>query len=212
VRDAVPPTLSLIGAGRGGIDPSAAPKGTPDAASGDAVLVIGSQIPCKTAVPLLLMDIDGVLSLFGFRSDERPPGTWIQVDGSPHFISADAAAHLLALGDLFEIVWCSGWEERANEHLPALLGLPSALPYLSFDRNPGRDRAHWKLAAIDAHAGLERPLAWIDDAFNEACERWAAERSAQTLLVRTDPAVGLTAADVERLRGWAQTLDDGRAA
>ena len=132
---------ALIGAGRGGIDLSAAPKGTPVAPSGDAVVVIGPKTPCKTADPLLLLDIDGVLSLFGFTSDERPPGSWIQVDGSPHFISADAPAHLLALGDFFEIVWCSGWEERANEHLPALLGLPGPLPYLSFDQNPGRERA-----------------------------------------------------------------------
>ena len=167
---------------------------------------------CKTAVPLLLMDIDGVLSLFGFASSERPPGSWIQVDGSPHFISADARSHLLALGDLFEIVWCSGWEERANEHLPALLGLPGALPYLSFDRNPGRDRAHWKLAAIDAHAGPDRPLAWVDDALNDACDTWAAQRGAPTLLVRTEPAVGLTADDVSELSGWALDVGDGRAA
>ena len=33
------------------------------------------------------------------------------------------------LGDDFELVWCSGWEEKANDHLPHLMGLPT-LPHL----------------------------------------------------------------------------------
>ena len=37
----------------------------------------------------------------------------------------------------------------------------------------GRSNAHWKLEAIDAYAG-GRPLAWIDDALNPACHEWAA--------------------------------------
>jgi len=104
-------------------------------------------------------------------------------------------------------VWCTGWEEKANEYLPAALGLPGPLPYLSFDRHaeqPGAPTTpgHWKLGAIDAFAG-DRPLAWIDDAFNEACERWAAARRAPTLLVATEPASGLTAAHAATLREWA---------
>lgn len=151
--------------------------------------------------PVLLVDIDGVISLFGFSSDERPDGTWCSVEGVPHFLSATAAEHLHTLAECFEPVWCSGWEERASEHLPALLGVP-ALPHLSFERNPGKGRAHWKLAAIDAHLG-DRPAAWLDDCLDERCERWAAEREAPTLLVRTDPATGLTHEHVERLRAWA---------
>ena len=59
-------------------------------------------------------------------------------------------------------------------------------------------RAHWKLDAIEAHAG-ERPLAWIDDAHDDSCRAWASARAAPTLLVTTDPAAGLTAAHVEAL-------------
>jgi hypothetical protein len=54
------------------------------------------------------------------------------IDGIPHFLSAAAAQHLLALEAIFELVWCSGWEERADEHLPHLLGLPRGLPFLRF--------------------------------------------------------------------------------
>ncbi|MCW2990911.1 MAG: hypothetical protein JWM73_1505, partial [Solirubrobacterales bacterium] len=145
-------------------------------------------------------------SLWGFASDERPDGTWHSVEGIPHFLSSTAAPHLHELAQSFDLVWCSGWEERAGEHLPALIGAPD-LPHLSFDRNPGRANAHWKLAAIERHAG-DRPLAWVDDALDERCEAWAAARDATipTLLLRTDPAVGLTADGVERLRRWAAAL------
>ena len=122
--------------------------------------------------PLLLVDVDGVISLFGLSSSSRPAGTWTLVDGIPHLLSTTAARHLLDLGGPFELVWCTGWEEKANEVLPAALGLPGPLPYLSFDRNPGRGHGHWKLAAIDAHAGPDRPLAWIDDAHDDACAAW----------------------------------------
>jgi hypothetical protein len=154
--------------------------------------------------PVLLVDIDGVLSLFGFNLDECPVGTWHVVEGIAHFLSSTAAGHLHELAEPFDLIWCSGWEEKAGEHLPALLGVP-VFPHLSFDRNPGRGHAHWKLAAIEAHAG-DRPVAWVDDALDQACEDWAMARPAPTLLVRTDPAVGLTADHVERLREWAATL------
>lgn len=157
--------------------------------------------------PLLLVDVDGVISLFGFPPDERPDGTWAQIEGIAHLLSAEAAAHLLELAPDYEMVWCTGWEERADEHLPHLLGLPR-LPWLSFDRNPGRSRAHWKLAAIDAYAGARRPVAWLDDALDEHCDTWASERvraGGPTLLVRTAPATGLTAAERDVLRAWART-------
>jgi hypothetical protein len=154
--------------------------------------------------PVLLLDIDGVISLFGFEPDVCPPGTWHVVEGIPHFLSSTAATHLQTLGDWFDSVWCSGWEERADEHLPSLLGVPR-LPHLVFDRNPGRGNGHWKLAAIERHAG-RRPLAWVDDALDERCEQWAGQRPAPTLLLRTDPAVGLTDDGVAELVDWARRL------
>ncbi len=183
--------------------------------------------------PLLLVNIDGVLSLFGFPPTAMPEGAFHSIDGIPHFLSTAAARHLLALVSVFDLVWASGWEEKADEHLPHLLGLPRGLPFLSFARamggmggagatatdtsetgaaettgaaaEPGMSitRAHWKLDAIDAYAGAERPLAWIDDAFNEACFEWAAARAGPTLLVPTLPATGLTQREAARLREWA---------
>ncbi|HMJ04029.1 MAG TPA: HAD domain-containing protein [Conexibacter sp.] len=155
--------------------------------------------------PLLLVDVDGVISLFGFAREARPAGRFEMVDGIAHFLSATAGEHLRRLSGAFEPVWCTGWEEKANEYLPHALGLAGPWPYLSFERAVGRTRAHWKLDAIDAHAGV-RPLAWIDDAHGEACEAWATARVAPTLLVTTEPAVGMTEREVTRLLAWAQTL------
>lgn len=174
--------------------------------------------------PLLMVDIDGVISLFGAwprggwqPADERAgrrevEGRLHAIDGIPHFLSSTAAAHLLALASWFDLVWASGWEERANEHLPHLLGLPSGLPFLRFERSVGRSNAHWKLAAIEAYAG-RRALAWVDDAFNEACWEWALGRSrtVPTLLVATDPARGLTERETGRLEDWARALGEPAA-
>jgi hypothetical protein len=154
--------------------------------------------------PLLLVDIDGVISLFGFAAGARPEGSFHSIDGIPHFLSSMAAKHLLAISPIFELVWASGWEEKANEYLPHLLGLP-VLPYLSFERSVGRANAHWKLEAIDAYAGVQ-PLAWIDDSFNEACHEWAGARAAPTLLVQTTPASGLTQREALLLGRWGQAL------
>jgi hypothetical protein len=157
--------------------------------------------------PLLLVDIDGVISLFGFDPAQPPAGTFITVDGIIHFLSQEGGARLRRLAEQFELVWCSGWEEKADEHLPFALGLPAGLPHIAFApaSSEGPDR-HWKLDAIDAFAGVDRPLAWIDDAHDESCAAWAAARPAPTLLVATEPATGLSAAHVERLSSWAAAL------
>jgi hypothetical protein len=154
------------------------------------------------ARPLLLVDVDGVISLFGFEPASPPPGRFVLVDGIPHLISAAAGDHLRALADAFELAWCTGWEEKADEHLRHLLALPSSCPHVTLDGREPSPRAHWKLGAIDRYAGPERPVAWIDDAHDEACVAWAASRPGPTLLVTTEPAVGITEEHVAQLLHW----------
>ena len=156
---------------------------------------------------ILLIDIDGVLSLFGFDAGAPPAGRFMLVDGVPHYLSRAAAERVGRLHEDFELVWCSGWEEKADEYLPDALGLPAGLAHLTFG-GPGqpRDGRHWKLDAIDAFAGPDRPLAWIDDDFDASCQAWATARRAPTELVGTDPAVGFTADQAAHLRRWARRL------
>ena len=155
-------------------------------------------------LPLLLVDVDGVISLWGWPDDRRPGGTWTLVDGVAHFLSREVGERLAELAGTFSLVWCTGWEERANEHLPQLVGL-GPLPHLSFGaaKSGVGSKGHWKLAAIDALAGEERPLAWVDDALTPECHAWAAARPGPTLLVETLPSTGLTAEHTAELRAWA---------
>jgi hypothetical protein len=155
-----------------------------------------------------MVDIDGVISLFageGGQLGAPADGRFHSIEGIPHFLSAIAAAHLLDLAEHFELVWASGWEERANDHLPHLLGLPREIPFLRFERAVGRSNAHWKLDAVERYAG-ERPLAWVDDALDAECRAWAERRAAPTLLVQTDPRHGLTGHEAAQLGAWAQGL------
>jgi hypothetical protein len=163
----------------------------------------------STARPLLLVDVDGVLSLFGFERASPPQGRLALIDGSPHLLSLQTAARLRRLGAFYDCAWCTGWEERAGEHLPFLLDLPASWPHVPLN---GAGRlgtslaGHWKLDAIDAFAGRDRPLAWIDDVLDDACLDWAARRPGPTLLVPTHPAVGLTDEDAARLEAWATSF------
>jgi hypothetical protein len=149
--------------------------------------------------PLLLIDVDGVISLFGFDRAAPPNGRYQLVDGITHFLSMAAGGHLRRLSEAFELAWCTGWEEKAN-------GLDGPLPHVVFDPSERPAQAHWKLGAIDRHVEPSRPVAWIDDAHDERCVSWAATRAAPTLLVTTDPAVGLTEHEVNRLLAWAGEL------
>ncbi len=158
--------------------------------------------PRKRHAPLLFLDVDGVISLFGFETPA--PGRFHWVDGVAHYIEEACGERVRRLADRFDVVWATGWEEKANEYLPRLLDLPvPELPYLTFGEAVF-GTAHWKVEAIDAYAG-DRPAAWIDDSVDERCERWASERAAPTLLIRTDSARGLEDAHVEQLLDWADS-------
>jgi hypothetical protein len=156
--------------------------------------------------PILAVDIDGVISLFG---SEEPPDTALTrfqlVDGVPHRISLVAGDRLLRLSERFELVWASGWEDKANFYLPQLLGLPE-LPHVSFDGAARRGAAHWKLEPLDVYA-QGRAMAWIDDNFDQSCYEWAEARPEPTLLVLTEPQLGLEEAHVDALNAWAGSLD-----
>ena len=156
--------------------------------------------------PLLLIDVDGVISLFGFDHASRPEGRFLLVDGITHFLSGTAGGHLRRLEQAFELAWCTGWEDRANDYLPSALGLAGPLAHVEFEHDGKPPHAHWKLGAIDRHVDPSRPVAWIDDAHDDRCLAWADGRTAPTLLVTTDPAVGITESEVERLLAWAGDL------
>jgi hypothetical protein len=156
------------------------------------------------SLPILAVDVDGVISLFGF---EQPPDAsearYELVDGTMHCISLAAGGRLRRLAEHYELIWATGWEDKANYYLPLILGLPE-LPHLSFD-NARFGSAHWKLGPLEAYCH-GRALAWIDDNFDDSCYKWARERPEPTLLVPTEAPVGLQEAETEALIAWASGL------
>jgi hypothetical protein len=159
--------------------------------------------------PILAVDVDGVISLFGFdEPPDRRLARFELIDGMVHCISVAAGERLRRLAELYDLVWATGWEERANDSLCPLLALPE-LPCLRFEGAARFGSAHWKLAPLDEYAG-GRALAWIDDSFDESCYEWARVRQRggeATLLVPTDAPLGLEEAHVGALTAWARGLD-----
>jgi hypothetical protein len=155
--------------------------------------------------PILAVDVDGVISLFGY--DEPPTGGEARfelVDGMLHCISLRAGERLQRLAEHFELIWATGWEEKANYYLPQMLGL-AELPHLTFDGAARFGSAHWKLGPLQTY-GQGRALAWIDDNFDDSCYEWSRQRQEPTLLVPTEPAIGLGEAETEALLAWARGL------
>ena len=119
--------------------------------------------------------MDGVISLFGFPPglSEAPGPVPLGRRRSPTASRSTAAPTCERLAERFELVWATGWEEKANEYLPFILELPFRdLPVLIFDGRAVFGSAHWKLEAIDEYAG-DRPAAWIDDSLDDECHAWA---------------------------------------
>jgi hypothetical protein len=159
----------------------------------------------STGRPILFVDVDGVISLFGFNTSAPPAGTFHSIDGIIHLIGSDAASRLARLASRFDLVWATGWEEKANEYLVHILEMPDELPVLSFDGRAVFGSAHWKVEAIDDYA-RGRPAAWIDDNLDERAEHWAAGRTEPTLLVRTESDAGITDEHVNRLVRFADRV------
>jgi hypothetical protein len=159
--------------------------------------------------PILAVDVDGVISIFGF---DEPPGPDLArfelIDGVVHCISLAAGERLRRLGERFELIWASGWEDKANFYLPAMLGLPE-LHHLSFDGAARFGSAHWKLGPLEQHC-RGRALAWVDDNLDESCYEWARERPEPTLLIPTRSADGLQDTETEALLAWAEGLEAER--
>jgi hypothetical protein len=155
--------------------------------------------------PLLLVDVDGVVCPYGDElADPAAAGLeQVMIEYLPMWFDGQISDRLQRLGQSFQLVWCTAWEDRAARSLSPRLGLPP-LPVINFDEPTAGD-GHWKWPAIEAFVG-DRPFAWIDDEVGLADLARAARRPALTLLVRIDGSRGLVDVHVEELEQFAETV------
>jgi HAD domain in Swiss Army Knife RNA repair proteins len=154
------------------------------------------------SLPLLLLDVDGVLNPFaapacppGYSEHDFFPGE------EPVRVCATHGPWLRELAARFQIVWATAWGADANRLLAPLLHIPD-LPVIAFPPVPFHPRD--KLPAIARYAG-HRALAWIDDALPPEAHTWAASRGAPTLLIGVDAAEGLTRPAIDQALQWAES-------
>jgi hypothetical protein len=164
--------------------------------------------------PILAVDVDGVLN--AISSGEPPPG-WRDTRARGFRIRHNPAhgARLMAIAGECgaELVWCTTWEELANQHIRQLVGLPE-LPWVPME--PGRRKfseyasvGMTKAAAMRAYAG-HRPFCWLDDEPDAAAE--LRELPVPHLVVYVDGELGLQERHFAAAQEWLMARRNGRAA
>lgn len=154
-------------------------------------------------LPVLAIDVDGVVLLHGFAGEPPSRAEYRLIAGAAQCVSIGAAPRLRRLAGDFDCVWASGWEAAARQ-LGEALDLPP-WPYLEFGGTSRFGSADWKLEPLGRFAA-GRGLAWIDDSFDRRCYDWAREREQPTLLIPTEPELGIEDVHVDALLAWARSL------
>jgi hypothetical protein len=149
-----------------------------------------------------LWDIDGVFNPFmatdlierGFVHFDQD---WISWD-------LDLLNHGAWMRDLEtkgKFVWASSWGDDSNAlikwfHLDSL-----HYPYIPLQMNDNHEGT-WKLASVkdwvENQIPADEKVVWVDDEVENDAVLWVDSRP-NTLLVRTDPAVGLTEQQYQRI-------------
>ena len=176
-----------------------------------------------TAVPLLLLDVDGVLSPYTSTSSQGGStewGDWTLPDNiKMHLpLSHTMGDALRATG--CEIEWLTTWGDDANRIVAAHLGWPT-YPVWRKQQVPGGSRLKddellgwWKWRWAKARAEEGRPLIWCDDEIgarrveDPRIDEWIETLDQPLLLVSCDPHVGMTEMEVSEIADFVHLVKD----
>lgn len=158
--------------------------------------------------PILLVDIDGVLNVFGWSWDGyEPPTTGLEdvfeAKGYKIRFPTGLKERMAKLNDAFECVWATTWEDEARAHIAPKLGFGFGWDVIHFGSHPRQTT--WKLPDVEAWCDKnaeDRRVAWVDDDLHGDAADWARDRG-NTLLVSTAHETGLTQPLTTMLLSWA---------
>lgn len=177
-----------------------------------------------TDKPVLLLDIDGVFNIF--NQDEN-------TDLYEYFIAQEIYKiqmrlalidHMEELTEHFVLVWCTTWDELANEYFADRLKMPFLPVVPTREARRGGfsgtkppllapiPNVHWKTSAIVKYI-KDRPYAWVDDELGQGDQDYADMRTAMvapTLMLRTEEHEGLVQRHVDELITWAEAYQASR--
>ncbi|MEU4412246.1 hypothetical protein ACIBEH_08565 [Nocardia salmonicida] len=178
--------------------------------------------------PLLYLDVDGPLNPYAAKPHRRPAGyqthrmmppSWAErhepVGGIHRYtkplrvwLNPTHGPALVALTDVFDLVWATTWEADANTFIGPVIGLPElpVVEWTSTKRRVGPEDTFWKTAELVEHAA-GRPFVWVDDDITTADRRYVNTHHAGVALLRfVHPAVGLVDDDFAVLRAWVASV------
>ena len=152
---------------------------------------------------VVYLDVDGAVSALsgthGFGD-----GTPLDLYGDVLTVSAGLGTRLRALDA--ELRWLTTWGVDADR-IGAAMGLP---PLLVAEEPPMDASAGgpWKFVAVRAQVERERrPFVWVDDeAIPDDADGWLASLDVPGLLVRPDPDLGLSPADLYAVDAFLASL------
>lgn len=160
--------------------------------------------------PYLLIDVDGVLSPFGW---DKPLAGYRQIDHTYHlWLNDQHGDWIKSLMPHFDPVWATWWHHSANTYISPELGLPP-FPVIEFDsiklvRYSLKSLRTWKLPSVVDFVG-DRPFAWIDDDLGEDVFAFAEERNMQgiaTMPIKPRSSEGMTEEHIVTLEEFSESL------
>lgn len=137
--------------------------------------------------PLLFLDVDGVLNVFGADFERQ----MIELPGErfPHYLypTSNTKSFLRWAWSVFDVYWCTAWGPDAN-----VIATWARLPKKPCAANVRSSSMEWKLDGVkEIRNDSNRKAVWIEDGIGKVAEEWVSVQE-NFFYVHTDYRVGVT--------------------